>query len=47
MKEFPSVTLEAEVNPVPLIVNVCTESDPVTGFGLTLVIVVAVIALAP
>ena len=32
---FPSVTVELEVKPVPVIVKVCAEVDPVTGFGLT------------
>ena len=39
MNEFPKVTVEFEVNPVPLIVNVIADADPVTGFGETLVIV--------
>ncbi len=39
MNEFPSVTVELEVNPVPLMVNVCGDVDPVTGFGETLLIV--------
>ena len=35
---FPSVTVEFEVKPVPVIVKVCGEVDPVTGFGFTLLI---------
>ena len=39
MKEFPSVTVEVEVNPVPLMVNGAGDVDPVTGFGETLLMV--------
>ena len=36
---MPNVTVEFEVNPLPLIVNVIADADPVTGFGETLVMV--------
>ena len=46
LNEFPSVTVELEVNPVPVIVNVAGDADPVTGFGETLLIVGATAAAA-
>ena len=44
MVELPSVTVEFKVNPVPVIVNVIAEAEPVTGFGETLLIVGAATA---
>ena len=46
MKEFPSVTVEEEVNPVPLMVKVWALFDPVTGLGETPLIVGATAAAA-
>ena len=39
MYALPRVTVELEVNPVPLIVKGCGEFEPLTGLGLTLLIV--------